>query len=143
MFKLTPYVTFDGQAVDAMRFYAEVLDGKVEMTLTYGESHMAEEVPAEQRKRVMRSALRLPDGGQLFADDKLPGAPGSDANSTNGIGLMLQYEAVAAGEAAFHALAEGGSVLMPMAPSFWVERFGMLTDRYGVRWMINAGAVQT
>lgn len=143
MDKLRPYVSFDGQAVETMRFYAQAVDGKVEMTLAFGESPMAEEVPAQHRKRVMHSTLRLPDGGQLFADDKLPGVPGSDPNSSNGIGLMLQYEAVAAGKAAFHTLAAGGSVLMPMAPNFWVEQFWTLTDRYGVRWMINAGLVKT
>ena len=65
--------------------------------------------------------------------------PGSGPSGFNGIGLTLEYGDVATGEMAFNALSEGGSVLMPMAPSFWVERFGMLTDRYGVRWMVNAG----
>ena len=139
MSKLTPYLAFEGQAAEAMRFYEKALGGKIDKMLTYGESPMAEQVPAEHRKRVMHSALSLPDGGQFFAVDKLPGMPGSGPSGFNGIGLTLEYEDVAVGEMAFKALAEGGSVLMPMAPSFWVERFGMLTDRYGVRWMVNAG----
>lgn len=139
MSKLTPYLGFDGQAAEAMRFYEKALGGKIEMTLTYGESPMAEQVPAEHRQRVMHSALSLPGGGQLFAGDSPPGAPGAGPSGFNGIGLALEYDDVAAGEVVFKALAEGGSVSMPMAPSFWVERFGMLTDRYGVRWMVNAG----
>ncbi len=122
-----------------MRFYEKALGGKIDMTLTYGESPMAEQCPAEHRKRVMHSALSLPGGGQLFAVDKLPGRQGDGPSGFRGIGLTLEYDEVAAGEAAFKALGEGGSVLMPMAPSFWVECFGMLTDRYGVRWMVNAG----
>ena len=137
--KLTPYLGFDGQAAEAMLFYEKALGGKIAMTLTYGESPMAEQCSAEHRKRVMHSALSLPGGGLLFAADKPPGTEGTGASGFNGIGLALEYDDVAAGEAAFTALAEGGSISMPMAPSFWVERFGMLTDRYGVGWMVNAG----
>jgi PhnB protein len=137
--KLTPYLGFDGNCAEAMRFYEKALGGKMEMALTYGESPMAEQIPVEHRQRIMHSALSLPGGGQLFAADKQPGAAGAEPAGFNGIGLTLEYADVAAGEAAFNALAEGGSVSMPMAPSFWVERFGMLTDRFGVGWMVNAG----
>ena len=140
MTKLTPYLGFDGQCAEAMRFYEQALGGKIDMLLTYGESPMAEQVPEAQRQRVMHSALSLPTGGQFFAADKPPGTEGTGPGSFNGIGLTLEYEDVDAGEAAFRALAEGGTVSMPMAASFWVERFGMLTDRYGVGWMVNAGA---
>lgn len=139
MSKLTPYLGFDGNCAEAMRFYEAALGGKIEMMLTYGESPMAEQVSAEHRQRVMHSALGLPAGGQLFAADRPPGTERTTPSGFNGIGLALEYADVAAGEAAFKALAEGGAVSMPMAPSFWVERFGMLTDRYGVGWMINAG----
>jgi len=63
----------------------------------------------------------------------------TSSGASNGTALTLEYDDVAAGEAAFKALSEGGNVSMPMAASFWVERFGMLTDRYGVGWMVNAG----
>ena len=139
MSKLTPYLGFDGNCAEAMRFYEGALGGKIEMMLTYGESPMAEQMPAEHRQRLMHSALNLPSGGQLFAADRPPGTECAAPSGFNGIGLALEYADVADGEAAFKALAEGGTVSMPMAPSFWVERFGMLTDRYGVGWMINAG----
>ena len=139
MAKLTPYLGFDGNCAEAMRFYESALGGKIAMTLSYGESPMAGQVPAEHRQRIMHSALSLPSGGQLFAADKPPGTQSTGPSGFNGMGLTLEYAEVAAGEAAFKALAEGGSVTMPMAPSFWVERFGMLTDRFGVGWMVNAG----
>ena len=139
MTKLTPYLGFDGNCAEAMRFYEEALGGKIHMSVTYGDSPMAEQFPAAHRQRDMHSALSLPAGGQLFAADKPPGTECAGPGGLKGIGLTLEYADVAAGEAAFRALAEGGSVSMPMAPSFWVERFGMLTDRYGVGWMVNAG----
>ena len=139
MLKLTPYLGFDGHCTEAMRFYAAALGGKIEMTLTFGQSPMAEQFPAEHRHRVMHSVLSLPGNGQLFAADRPPGTECSGPVGSNGIGLALEFDQVAAGEAAFKALSEGGNISMPMAPSFWVERFGMLTDRYGVGWMVNAG----
>ena len=139
MSNLTPYLGFDGNCAEAMRFYEQALGGKIGMTVTYGESPMAGQFPAEHHQRVMHCALSLPDGGQLFAGDSPPGAACSTPRSFDGIGLTLEYADVASGEAAFNALAEAGKVTMPMAPSFWVERFGMLTDRYGVGWMVNAG----
>ena len=139
MLKLTPYLGFDGNCTEAMRFYAAALGGKIDMTLTFGESPMAEQMPAEHRHRVMHSVLSLPGNGQLFAADKPPGAECSGLGGAIGMGLALEFDQVAAGEAAFKALSEGGTISMPMAPSFWVERFGMLTDRYGVGWMVNAG----
>ena len=143
MSKLTPYLAFDGNCAEAMRFYEKALGGKIEMMMTYAQSPMAEQTPAEHRNRIMHSALSLPGGGQLYAADKPPGVAacegGTSAGGFSGVALTLDYDNVAAGEAAFKALAEGGKVTMPIAPSFWVERFGMLTDRYGVGWMVNAG----
>jgi PhnB protein len=139
MSKLTPYLAFDGQAAEAMRFYEKALGGRVEMMLTYGETPMAAQFPKDHHKHIMHSALSLPNGGLLFAADKPPGMPSAGPSGFSGISLTLEFAEVATGEAAFNALAEGGSVSMPLAPSFWVERFGMLTDRYGVGWMVNAG----
>jgi PhnB protein len=114
---ITAYLAFDGNCSEAMRFYEKALGGKLEMVLTYGESPMA--------------------------GDKMPGMDqcgGSGAAAGSGVGLALALDTVAAGEAAFAALADGGKVTMPMAPSFWVESFGMVTDRYGYGWLVNAGA---
>ncbi len=123
--KLAPYLAFEGgQATEAMRFYEKPLGGRIEMTLTYGESPMVEPFAAEHRHLVVHSALKLSGGGPSGFSD---------------IGLTLEYDDDAAGEAAFDALASSGSVSMPMPPSFWVNRFGMLTDRYGVGRRVNAG----
>jgi PhnB protein len=137
--KLTPYLGFDGNCAEAMRFYEQALCGKIAMSLTYGESPMAEQFAAEHRQLIMHSALNLPSGGQLFAGDKFPGNEGTGPSGFHGIGLALEFPDVAQGEAAFKALAEGGTITLPMAPSFWSEQFGMLTDRFGVGWMVNAG----
>jgi PhnB protein len=139
---ITAYLAFDGNCSEAMRFYEKALGGKLEMVLTYGESPMAGDIPAAHHGRVMHAALSLPGGGQLFGGDKMPGMDqcGGSPAGGGGVGLALALDTVAAGEAAFAALADGGKVTMPMAPSFWVESFGMVTDRYGYGWLVNAGA---
>lgn len=139
MNKLTPYLSFDGNCAEALRFYEKAFGGTIAMILTYGESPMAQQFATEHHHLIMHSALSLPAGGQLFAGDKFPGTTCTGPNGFKGMGLALEYADVAEGEAAFQALADGGTISMPMAPSFWSEQFGMLTDRYGVDWMVNAG----
>lgn len=144
MLKLAPYLGFDdGLCAEATRFYETALGAHLEHRLTWGESPMAEQTPPEHRQRILHSALRLPGGALIYAADKPAQAEacamGDGARGFSGIALALEYEEIAAGEAAFAALADGGRVMMPMAESFWVERFGMVTDRYGVGWLINAG----
>jgi PhnB protein len=134
---LTAYLGFDGHCAEALRFYEKALGGKIQFMLTYGEAPDAAQMPAEHRGRIMHATLTLPGGGQLYAADNPPGTPGPA--TFNGVGLMIDIDDVAAGEKAFNALAEGGTVTMPFAQTFWAERFGMVTDRYGVGWMVNAG----
>jgi len=136
MLKLTPYLGFDGNCSEAMRFYEKALGGTVE-SMTFAQAPASEGIPAEFGERIMHSALMLPGGGMLYASDVPPGVP---FKGIQGIGLTLDYDTAELAEQAFNALASGGTVTMPLAPSFWVERFGMLTDRFGVGWMFNGGA---
>ena len=54
-----------------------------------------------------------------------------------GFSLSLQIESTAEAERIFHALAEGGAVVMPLEKTFWAARFGMVVDRFGIPWLIN------
>jgi PhnB protein len=65
--------------------------------------------------------------------------PGAAARQRNGFGVGIQCESVAEIDALFAALAEGGTVTMPLQETFWATRFGMLTDRFGICWMLNLG----
>ena len=70
----------------------------------------------------------------LFAGDTPPGMP---FEGMRGVMLVLQFDTTEQAQVAFHALAEGGQVTMPLAPAFWARTFGMLTDRFGVSWAVN------
>jgi PhnB protein len=128
-----PYLAFDGNCADAMGFYAKVLDGKLEM-MTFGKSPMAEQTPKELRNRVMHARLALGDTSSIYAGDCPPGAP---YQGIHGVSITLQYESVAQARRVFDALADGGKVGMPFAPTFWAKGFGMVTDKFGCHWVVN------
>jgi PhnB protein len=125
-----PYLDFDGQCREAFDFYATVFNGKITMRMTFGESPMASEMPPEAHDRVMHSQLDCAGGILMGAD-----GPPHSASKKSCVSLPIDTPAEA--ERIFNALAEGGDVQMPIQETFWAERFGMLTDRYGKAWMVN------
>lgn len=133
MLQPIPYVAFDGNCADAMRFYAQVLDGKLQM-LTFGQSPMADQAPKDAHNRIMHARLTFEGNGSLYAGDSPPGMP---YQGIHGASLTLNFDVIERAEQVFGALAEGGKVTMPFSPTFWAKRFGMLTDKFGCPWIVN------
>ncbi|MAN78651.1 VOC family protein [Pelagibacterium flavum] len=129
--KITPYLNFAGDCRDAMTFYQSVLGGELEMT-AHKDTPSAEHVPAEMQNQIMHAALTWSDG-RLFASD----APMAQANSFSGVYLSVHPETVEDADRMFAALKDGGTVEMELEETFWAKRFGMLYDRWGVKWMFN------
>lgn len=125
-----PYLDFDGDCREAFDFYARVFDGRITLRTTYGESPMAKDMPPETHARVMHSQLES-QGAVLM------GADGPPRNASNRGCMNIAVDTPAEAERIYAALGEGGSVQMPLQETFWAQRFGMLTDRYGKGWMIN------
>ena len=136
MSQLDAYLTFDGNCAEAMRFYERVLGGKIEMMMKMSESPMKDQCGPGSGDRIMHSSLKV-DGRLLMGSDAMGGQP---YTPKAGFALSLVYPTVAAARAVFDRLAEGGKVDMPMDKTFWVEAFGMVTDRFGTPWMVNGGA---
>lgn len=130
----TPYLNFDGNTKEALAFYAKVLGGEIEFSQTFGESPMKDQVPPEYQGRIMHATLRLPDG-PIMASDTGPWAPYE--GQMRSCALSLAFTDVEKARKVFNALAEGGKVGMPFGETFWAAGFGMLTDRFGVAWMVN------
>lgn len=127
------YLTFNGNAAEALAFYAQALGGKVLFSMTFGESPMGAETPAEHKNKIMHATLEA-RGHQLMASDA---PPGWAFEGHKGFSLSVQGKDVQEGEQLFNALAAGGKVTMPYAPTFWAAGFGMLLDKFGVPWMVN------
>lgn len=127
------YLTFDGNAAQALAFYAQCLDGKVVFSMTFGDSPMGAETPDEYKDKIMHATLEA-RGHQLMASDA---PPGWAFDGHKGFTLSVQGADVQEGEKLFKALGEGGQVTMPYEPTFWAAGFGMLIDKFGVPWMVN------
>ncbi len=128
-----PYLGFDGQCAQAMRFYEQVLHGRIQMMMRAGDSPMADQMPEALRDNIMHACLVMPDGSMLYGADGC----GQPYEGIKGVSITMSFDTVAEAERVFKALAEGGKVSMPMAPAFWAKTFGALVDRFGVAWIIN------
>jgi PhnB protein len=133
--QINPHLCFDGQCEAAFLFYRQVLGGEITTMLSYGESPMAQQVPPEWQSKILHATLSF-DGGQLAGVDLLPGT----YKSPQGFFVMIGVTAPAKAEAAFHELAEGGTVQIPFQQTFWTTGFGMLVDRFGIPWEVNCQA---
>jgi PhnB protein len=128
---INPYLNFDGKTREAMTFYAKCLDADLYLQ-TFKEAGM--EMPGAE-DRVIHA--RLSKGGAatvMMASDSQPGQP---VTMGNNVWLSVDCEDEAEQDRMFSALAEGGSVVMPLDKMFWGARFGMLRDKYEVGWMFN------
>jgi PhnB protein len=130
---ITPYLNFNGTCAAAFTFYAEVLGGKIEFMQTHGDSPMKDHVPADWQDKVIHVCLNV-NGKRLMGSD----APAEHFAPAQGMCINLQVEGVAEGKRLFEALSTGGTVTMPFAQTFWSPGFGMVTDRFGTPWMVNA-----
>ncbi|MFQ3786298.1 VOC family protein [Halomonas sp. A29] len=135
--QLSTYLIFDGNCREAFEFYQRCFDAKLEAMATYAEMPASEgmEIPEEAGNLVMHARLRI--GNQtLMASDNSPACP-APYEGIKGASIAVGVDSVQEAERLFNALADNASVQMPLEETFWAHRFGMLTDRYGVAWMIN------
>jgi PhnB protein len=130
--QITPYLGFNGQCGEAFRFYEQCLGGKIVAMMTFRETPAAGHVPAEMRDRIIHARLMVGDSALMGSDSPMEGF-----EAPRGIHVSLHVEDPAEAERIFHALADGGTVQMPIEETFWAVRFGMVVDRFGTPWMIN------
>jgi PhnB protein len=130
--RINPYVDFNGQCEAAFKFYAQCLGGQVTALLRYAGSPLSEQVPASWQDKVMHATLTIDDqviqGADVAADRY---------ERPQGFSLTLQMRDTREAERVFNALAHSGSVVIPLAKTFWAARFGVLVDQFGIRWLIN------
>jgi PhnB protein len=131
--QLNPYLYFNGDCEAAFKFYERCLGGKIEAMMQHDGTPAAEQVPAEWRKKILHARLHLGNGEVLMASD----APPQHYAKPDGFSVSLQIKDPQQADRVFHALAENGTVRMPIQQTFWAERFGMLVDQFGIPWMVN------
>ena len=130
--QLNPYLNFDGQCEAAFRFYERCLGGKIIAMHNHGDSPMADKLPPEWHKKILHAHLTVGDYVLMGSD-----VPPSYFEQPKGFSVSIVIDNPADAERIFQALAENGTVSMPIQQTFWAYRFGMLVDQFGIPWMIN------
>src|SRR4051812_9598230 len=128
--KLNPYLSFKDTARDAMEFYQSVFGGEL-LVSTFGE--MGDPDGAEANL-VMHASLETPSGYTLFASDT---PPGMEVTPGNQITVSLSGDDADELRGYWEGLAADGTVRMPLERQMWGDDFGMVTDRFGIDWMVN------
>ncbi|MFN6964503.1 MAG: VOC family protein [Pyrinomonadaceae bacterium] len=134
MIGVKPYVAFPGNCEEAVNFYKDALDAELLYLERYGDSPMAEHAPEGSADKVIHCTLRIGDTHLMACDSMMPAG---ELKIGNNVTLAVGLDDADAAARMFDRLAEGGSVTMPMQETYWAERFGMLTDKFGINWMFN------
>ena len=133
MLGVNPYIAYRGNCREAIEFYKNALDAQVLFTQTVGESPMSDMGPAEN---IMHCTIKVGGSTIMMCDDPRPDAASGDGNISLAIGLNDPARA----KQLFDNLAKNGTVVMPLEKTYWAEAFGMVTDKFGIKWMINCDA---
>ena len=129
---LNTYLGFDGQCEAAFKHYEKVLGGKILMMLRNADAPPGTPIPAESANRIMHARLQVGDRLLMGGD-----APSGRGSKPQGFCANIMVDDPAEAERIFRELGAGGTVTMPITETFWARRFGMLTDKFGIPWMVN------
>ena len=131
---IQPYLFFNGRCDEAIEFYQRTLGAEVQMLMRNKDAPPgnAPPLPPGSENKVMHASLSIGGAVVMASDGMCSGEP-----SFKGFSLSLAYPGETDCRRAFDALGNGGRIDMPLGKTFWTECFGMVTDRFGVQWMIG------
>jgi PhnB protein len=132
------YLNFNGNCEEAFNFYKSVFGGEFPYIGRFGEMPPSDDytVPEEDKQKVMHVSLPIGEGTTIMGSDTgAQWAPGFVQG--NNFSVSVNAASKEEAEKLFNSLSEGGNVTMPLAKTFWSENFGMLTDKFGINWMVS------
>jgi len=132
--ELEPYLFFNGDCEAALNFYKGVFGGEITALNRFEGSPVESEMPPEYKNKIMHANFKSPTLKFMASD----GRPGTEQIGSR-ISLSLGTSDLAEGKRVFDKLSEGGTVDMPLADAFWGGKFGMVTDKFGIDWMLSCG----
>ena len=128
-----PYVFFDGKCEEALEFYKGAIGAKVDMMMRFKEAPDQSQMQPNTGEKVMHAAFHVGTTQVLASDGHGAGKP-----SFQGFGLALNAKNDAEAEKLFTAVGKGGQVLQPLTKTFFASKFGMVSDKFGIMWMVMA-----
>jgi PhnB protein len=134
--KLHSYLNFAGNTEEAFEFYRSVFGGEFSSVVRFSDMPMeGVSIPEEDQNKIMHIGLQIVDNF-LMATDTLPSL-GQELAPGNNVYVMVSPESREDADRIFAALSEGAEIEMPISDQVWGDYYGSLTDRFGVRWMVN------
>jgi PhnB protein len=128
-----PYLSFEGRCEEAIDFYKSTVGAKVEMMMRFKEAPADQQamISPESKDKVMHAALKIGEATVMASDGYCTGK-----SSFSGVSLALTADSPAEADKLFNALSKDGQVTMPMTETFFANRFGTCSDKFGVTWMV-------
>jgi PhnB protein len=131
--RVNPYLNFRGDCKEAFEFYEKVFQSKIGHLITNRNSPMAEQTPPDLQDTILHVAMKI--GETIVYGSDAP--PAYYKSPGGGLHISVSIETIEEAERIFAELSDGAQIAMPLQEMFWAFRFGMLTDRFGIPWMIN------
>ena len=136
MATFNPYLNFPGNTEEAFGFYKSIFGGEFVSLQRFKETPEAARVSASEAEKIMHVSLPIGKGNMLMGTDALE-SMGHKLTAGNNFYIAIEADSKEQAAEYFDHLAEGGKQEMPLADTFWGAYFGMVSDKFGTRWMIN------
>lgn len=135
---INPYLVTNGNGQEAVKFYENALDAKVEMIQTFGEMPENPEypIPAEAKDRVLHAHLKVGNTDLMISDT----FPGQSYEIGSQVTIAIRIQGVEKSKEVFAKLQDGGQVVMPLQETFWSPLYGQVKDKFGVEWQVSTFA---
>lgn len=133
--QIDPYLEFGGNCEKAFKFYETALGGKIEFMQNHRDSPMRDKTPPEWLDKIMHARLNV--GGKILMGMD---SPPDRYQGVKGCWISLGVKTPQEAERLFNALAQNGTVRMPLEKTFWSEKFGMVVDQFGIPWMVGCAS---
>ena len=137
MMTLNPYLVFNGNCQEAFQLYTAVFEKPIAQISRFGDmpNDSEQKLPLEDQNKIMHVSLPLENGVTLMGSDTNSAA--GDVKFGDNVSISINTTSVEMADRLFNGLSKGGIIKMPIQKTFWNAYFGMLTDVFGVNWMIN------
>lgn len=136
MATINPYLNFLGNTEEAFNFYKSVFGGEFAMIQRFKDTPHGDNMSAEDKEKIMHIAFPIGNGNVLMGTDVLP-AMGQKLNVGDNFSISISADSEEEADRLFAGLSPGANIVMPLEKAFWGAYFGMLTDKFGIQWMVN------
>lgn len=136
MATFNPYLNFPGTTEEAFKFYKSVFGGEFITVQRFKETPAANTISADEKEKIMHIALPIGKGNVLMGTDALE-SMGHKVTFGNNYSISIEADSKEEAKRLYDGLSVGGTIVTPIHDEFWGAYFGMFTDKFGLRWMVN------